>query len=504
MKHTFFDYYKMLFDKGLVSYCDLKDSENSTVTGICYNSSLSKEGCLFVCKGAAFKDEYLTDAINLGASFYIAEKKYPSAGEIPYIIVSDVRKALAAVSCLFFNYPSESLETFGVTGTKGKSTICLFIKRILDEYYDSIDQQPCGLISTIETFDGLTYGEAQNSTPESHELQRFMANGVACGVKAFAIEVSSQGIKQCRTDGISFGTGVFINIGYDHISPAEHSDFEDYFSTKLRLFDSCKRAVINISCEHQAQVMEKALSSVETIVTFGKTPEADVYFYDMEKKGTNTVFRCRTEAFDEVFELAVPGLFNAENAAAAIAATMHMGISPEIIRNALINTRIPGRMEMYTTKDGNLSVCIDYAHNTLSFETLIKSLREEFPGRKLIMVFGTPGGKALNRRKDLGIASGKLADFTYIASEDPNYEDPMQIALEVAAHIESVGGQYEILTNREQAITAAFKNAPSGSIIIVAGKGCESYTVVNGKTLPCRSDDEIARELVEEYDKLTV
>lgn len=504
MSKTFFDYYKLLFDKGLVSYCDLKDSENALVRSICYNSAVAKEGCLFICKGEAFKEEYLISAVESGASFYISEKKYSSCPDTPYIIVSDVRVALAEISGFYFNYPHLSLRTFGVTGTKGKSTVCLFIKRILDEHYAQQNENMCGLVSTIETFDGLTYGESLNSTPESYELQKYLANGVSAKLSSFAVEVSSQGIKQHRIGGIQFDTCVFLNIGYDHISPNEHTDFEDYFSTKLRIFEHCRRAVVNTDCDNAARILQCAIDNCEQVVTFGKTPTADVYVYDMSKRGNSTVFRCRTEQYDEEFSLSVPGFFNAENAAAAIAATLHLGVTAQSVRRALEDVSVPGRMEMYTTKNGAISICTDYAHNSLSFETLIGSLRNEFPGRKIIMVFGAPGGKALNRRKDLGTASGRLADHTYITSDDPNFEDAYEIASEIATHVKGAGGSYDIVIDREEAIKTAFKNAPSGSIIVLAGKGRQSYVVLHGKNVPYKRDDEIASELISEYDKLTL
>ena len=504
MAHTFFDYYKLLFDKGLVSYCDFYDCESTPVRSICYNSSNAKPGCLFVCKGESFKREYLISAIELGASFYISEKKYSINSDVPYIIVSDVRKALAEISNMFFNYPSRSLQTFAVTGTKGKSTVCLFIKQILDAHYASLNKAQCGMISTIETFDGLTYEESVNSTPESYELQRFLANGVCAKLEGFSVEVSSQGIKQCRIHGIEFDTGVFLNIGQDHISPNEHKDFEDYFSTKLRLFDQCKRAVVNTDCEFSDRILQNAVDNCDTVVTFGKTPASDVYVYDMSKSGSSTVFRCRTDDYDEEFTLSVPGFFNVENVAAAIAATMHLGISAQTVRKAIENVKVPGRMEMYSTKDNSIAICTDYAHNALSFETLITSLRAEYPGRRLLMVFGAPGGKALNRRRDLGTASGKLADHTYITSDDPNFEDPEQIAREIAVYVENAGGSYDIIVDREEAIRTAFKNAPAGSIIVLAGKGRQGYVVVNGSNVPYKRDDEIAVELIEEYDKLTL
>lgn len=262
--YTFEEYAKRLSDAGLLIK---KQGEfNGKIEFLCCDSKKAKNNTMFVCKGNHFKAEYLDKAVAAGAVCYVAEKEYTD--NIPFIIVSDVRAALAELSDMYYNSPWKELDITAVTGTKGKTTVIHYVKTLLDTHFAKTGQKPCGLVSTVEMFDGVNAEESVNSTPESIDLQKHFLACVDNGLKSVACEVSSQALKYHRVRCTRFKTGVFVNIGVDHISPVEHPDFEDYFASKLKLFSQCENAVINRGTDYYDRVLKEA-SMCKKITTFG-------------------------------------------------------------------------------------------------------------------------------------------------------------------------------------------------------------------------------------------
>lgn len=476
-----------------------EEIKNKNVELFTYDSREVKENTLFVCKGINFKKEFLDSALEKGAFAYISEIEYKEENK-PYIIVNDVRKALAVLSALYTNYPEKEINMIGITGTKGKSTTTYYIKYILDDYMEELKKKDTAIISSIDTYDGKTRSESVLTTPESLELYKHIRNAVDCNIENLVMEVCSQALKIDRVYGILYKIGIFLNISEDHISNIEHKDYEEYITSKLKLFDQTETAIVNLNTADLKRVMEAA-QKCKKIITFGNTENADVYGYNIRKEGINTVFNVRTKDFDEEILLTMPGLFNVENALAAIAVATELGVPYKNIYNGLKKAKASGRMEVYTDKNKQVVVIVDYAHNKLSFQKLYESTIKEYPKREIITVFGCPGNHAQNRRKDLGELSGKYSNMNYLTMEDPRNEDVEDICKEISVYIEKENGKYKIVPDRGQAIKQAIMEAKPNSVILITGKGNETVQYVKGKYVPCETDVEYAKKYLKELDE---
>lgn len=468
------------------------------VEDITYDSREVKENTLFICKGANFKEEYLEKSLNSGAIAYVAEEQYKKENK-PYIIVKNMRKVIAILAAFYTNYPQEKVNMIGITGTKGKSTTAYYIKYILDEYMKDLNKNETAIISSIDTYDGKSREEAVLTTPEPVELFKHIRNAVDSNIENLVMEVCSQALKIERVYGILYKIGVFLNISEDHISNIEHKDYEEYITSKLKLFNQTETAVINLNTDDLERVLESA-QKCKKIVTFGNTEKADVYGYNIRKEGMNTVFNVRTKYFDEEIILTMPGLFNVENALAAIAVVSELGVPYKNIYNGLKKARASGRMEVYSNKNREVIVIVDYAHNKLSFQKLYESTIKEYPKREIVTVFGCPGNHAQNRRKDLGELSGKYANMNYLTMEDPRNEDVEQICKEISVYVEKENGKYKIVPDRGQAIKEAIFEAKPNTVILITGKGNETVQYVKGKFVECLTDVEYAKKYLKELD----
>lgn len=477
-------YAELLEESGLLVRASVPDGA-AAIERITYDSRECVPLTLFACKGAAFRPEYLADAISRGAVCYVSQLEYQV--EAAALIVTDVRKAMALIADLFYGKAYRRLKLIGITGTKGKSTTAYYIKYILDEYLQSAGERPSAIISTIDVYDGRIMKDSHLTTPEAFELHRHFSNAVESGIRFFEMEVSSQALKYDRVDGVEFDAGVFLNISEDHISPAEHADFEDYFSSKLKLFSQCRLAVVNLDSDYPERILEAA-QVCRSVRTFGLYKEADVCGYDVRKVGDEIHFQVRTKEFDEEFALTMQGLFNVENALAAIAVCSQYGIPVEQMRQGLRKARSRGRMEGYRNEDGSILAIVDYAHNKLSFQKVYESIREEYPGRRVITVFGCTGGKALNRRAEMAQLAGKYSDRVYLTMDDPGWEEVHAISQEVEGYLENPACERFLIDDRGEAITAAIRDAEPGSVVLVAGKGHETVQKIRGECVPCKPD----------------
>mgnify|MGYP003301163989 FL=1 len=476
-------------------------NQNVMVENISYNSREVTQNTLFFCKGAHFKEQFLCDALNKGAVAYVSEKKYDVDAQC--ILVSDIRKSLYLSANFFYDNAWDKLNLIGITGTKGKSTTAYYIKYILDEYLKANGEKESGLASTLEIYDGIVRKPSTLTTPEPFELHKHFDNAVKSQTDFFTMEVSSQALKYGRTEGVHFKIGCYLNIGIDHISAVEHPDFEDYFISKMKLFTQCDTAIINLDSDLSERVVEYS-KSAKRVVTFStKNPQADIYGYNIHKDNSETVFSVKTDTFENEFRLSMPGLFNVENALCAIGVAYVFGISPDYIFNGLYKSKTAGRMETYESEDKKIAVIVDYAHNKLSFETIISSMRKEYTDRPISILFGCPGNKALIRRKDMGEVSGKMADFIYVTEDDPAEERIEDICNEIAGHIENVGGtgKYKIIHDRETAIKTAIEDVKDTAVIILAGKGAETHQKRGLVSEDYASDAVLAKRYLKEYDE---
>lgn len=473
--------------------------KEEVIENVTYDSRKVKENTLFLCKGSKFKIEYLENSLKSGAIAYVSEEQYKIEDK-PYIIVNNIRRAIAVLTSLYNNYPQKEINMIGITGTKGKSTTAYYIKYILDDYMKDLEKNETAIISSIDTYDGKSRQEAVLTTPEPEELFMHIRNAVDSNIENLVMEVCSQALKIERVYGILYKIGVFLNISEDHISNIEHKDYEEYFTSKLKLFEQTETAIVNLNTQDLDRVLEAAKKS-KKLITFGNTEDADVYGYNIRKEGMNTVFNVRTKDFDEEILLTMPGLFNVENALAAIAVTTELGVPYKNIYDGLKKARASGRMEVYSDKSQEVVVIVDYAHNKLSFQKLYESTIKEYPKREIITVFGCPGNHAQNRRKDLGELSGKYSDMNYLTTEDPRNEEPEDICKEISTYIKKENGKYKIILDREEAIKRAIFDAKPNSVILITGKGNETVQYIKGKYVECETDVQYAKKYLKELDK---
>ena len=451
-----------------------------------YNSKDIKPKTLFICKGKLFKSEYLKDGVERGVVAYISEDYYEDIDEdVAYIVVKDIREAMYIVSNLFYNFAWKNIKTVGLTGTKGKTTTTYYLKNVLDKYLN----KRCGIISTIDTYTGITDEESHLTTPEAPDLHRFFYETYKSDIPVLVMEVASQGYKVKRVNGVTFDIGVFLNISEDHISDAEHPNFEDYLNCKLEFMKNVKTAIINRNTDFYETVRESA-KNADKIITYGTDDTADYYISNIRKEGILTVFDVNHNGAIKTFKTKMQGRFNVENALAAIVVAKQLGVDDDSIAYGIANTEVKGRMNIFE-KDG-ITVIVDYAHNKLSFTKLYESLVLDYPGRKIISVGGGPGGKAYARRKDFGQIVGKYSDYIYLTAEDPQFEKVQDICSDIASYIEN--DKYEVVEDRKEAVLKALNNAKAGDIVVLLAKGEETYQKVRGVFTPYESDLKLARD----------
>ena len=489
------EYCKLLDGLGLLSGPLLSGpAPDRTVELVSCDSREVVPGTLFICKGAHFKPEFLAEAQRRGAFAYVAERVCPGI-KLPCVLVRDMRQAMARLAVKYYNDPSRRLKVIGITGTKGKSTTAYYLKDILDRY---LAPKRCGVISSIGTYDGVEEFESHLTTPEPLELQKRFANALSAGLEYVVMEVSSQALKYHRTLGTRFAAAAFLNIGTDHISPIEHPDFEDYFHSKLKLFAQADFSCVNLDGGHAREALEAARAACPTVFTFSRRdPAANVYGRDVRKVGGDILFQADGARLGGSYRLTMPGLFNVDNALAAIGLCQGLGLPPEPVREGLAAARAPGRMEVYTSGDGEVAAIVDYAHNRMSFGALFRSAREEYPGRRIVAVFGCPGKKAFDRRRDLGEVAGEYSDLVILTEEDSGEEDTLSICGEIAAH---VACRCRIEPNRGEAIRQAVLSCDRPSVLLITGKGAETRQKRGLEYVDTPSDVDYVRAFLREYD----
>lgn len=508
-KYKLKEYIQILKDNNqLIKIIDCDNTLETKVDKLSYSSNNVTEGTLFVCKGFGdnFKEEYLRDAINKGAFAYISEKKYDV--DIPCILIKNCFVSLSIVSDLYFDKVANKLKIIGITGTKGKSTTSYFLKYILDEYALANDKKDTAIISSIYTYDGKSTYKSKLTTPESYDLNQNLYNAYDSGIENVVMEVSSQALKLGRVYNLNYEVSAFLNISEDHIGPIEHPNFDDYLESKLRIFEKSKVSCINLDSSFSDKILSTAKKTNTKVVTFSiKDKGADVFGYNIHKSGLDTVFNVRYNDLDYEVTLTIPGLFNVENALAAIAIATNLGIEQKYIYLGLKKAKSAGRMEIYYSNDKKILSIVDYAHNKISFEKIFETTKKEYPDRKIIALFGCTGNKAQIRRKDLGEESGKNADYIYITADDPAFESVIQISNEVAKYVEKYTKNYEIIEDRSEAIKKAVEKVLSSDekyIILLLGKGNEIKQKVGSDYVPYFGDSQNIKKCIEEYEKSKV
>ena len=467
-------------------------SDEIEVTELINDSRKVTEGSVFVCISGAVSDghDYIEDVAEKGAAAVIVERPVEAPEGMTVIHVDDTRYALALMSAAYFGYPAEKLKVIGITGTKGKTTTTYMVKSILEGVGHKV-----GLIGTIEAIIGDKSIPANNTTPESYTIHQYFAQMLEAGCDCVVMEVSSQGLMLHRTAGIQFEIGIFTNLGEDHIGPNEHKDFEDYKRCKGILFTQCRLGIANVDDQWFEDVFRNATCKVET---YGFSEKADLRATNVQHIAAPGYLGVKYHVnglMDFDVEIDIPGNFSVYNSLTAIAVCRHFGVPVENIKAALKEAKVKGRVEMVKVSD-EFTMLIDYAHNAMSLESLLNTLRDYNPGR-IVTIFGCGGNRSKTRRYEMGEVSGRLADFTVITSDNPRFEEPQDIIDDIIVGMKKTDGKYIDICDRKEAIRYAIEHGQPGDIIVLSGKGHETYQEIKGVKYDM-DDRVLIREVLEE------
>jgi len=467
-----------------------------------FNTKNVVKDCLFVCiKGRNFDTHDVIDEIvKLGAKAVVVERDI-KRDDICVIKVDSTRAALARLSAAYFGHPAKKMKIIGITGTKGKTTSSHMLKKLLEQ------DAKVGLIGT----NGITVGDIHrstlNTTPESYELQKTFKECLDAGCEYVVMEVSSQAVMLKRIEGIKFYIGIFTNISPDHIGPDEHKDFTEYLMYKSLFFKQCEKTVVNADDEHSAYILEQSTSDEK--YEFGKRGDFVInninYISKKDFLGTSFCISCSNNVKDkyrisEVGDILVgiPGEFNVYNALSALSAAIICRVKPAVLQTALKDIKVNGRMEVaYSSHD--IKIIIDYAHNAISTESLIKTLRRYEP-KRLVVVFGSGGNRSKDRRYSMGEICGKMADFSVVTADNSRYEKTEDIIADIVEKLSATGGKYITVPDRKEAIFYAIENSKPGDIIAIIGKGHEDYQEIDGVRHHFL-DREVVEECLEKMDE---
>ena len=481
------------------------------IRGAACDSRSVEPGNLFVCKGAAFRPEFLVSALDTGAVAYLCDEAHAAelaavASGVPRLVARDLRPAMAYASAVAWGHPDRRLSVVGITGTKGKTTATYLLRSMID----ALGGEPCGYMGTHDVFDGLAHTSSVNTTPEAPDLWRHLANAVEAGLRYVVMEVSSQALKYDRTLGLHLSVGCFLNIGRDHISPVEHPTFEDYLESKLKLFSQSGVCVVNAETDHRGRVLAAAEQSGCPVVTYGLLPPADVWASDLRPCGTSMEFVAHTPGWSAPLAIPLAGAYNVSNALAGIACLRALGVPSAKAEAAcaagLPAAKVPGRMEVHQTADGLVTVVVDYAHNDMSYLEFFSAADAVWPKVHRTALFGVSGGKALNRYVELPSIASQHADLLILTSDDPGPVDPAELVHEISANV-APGVPFEEEPDREKAVDRAFalacERAAAGerSLVCLLGKGAEDSVLQAGVSVPIEPDTAHAARLVREYDE---
>ena len=474
-----------------LDYKVVAGSDNIEITELVNDSRKVVPDSAFVCISGAVSDghQYVKDVAEKGAAAVIVEKDVEVPEGLTVIKVENTRYALALMSAAYFGYPAEKLKTIGITGTKGKTTTTYMVKALLEEAGHKV-----GVIGTIEVVIGEKHIPVNNTTPESYDIHSYFRQMAEEDCDVVVMEASSQGFKLDRTAGILFDYGLFTNLSPDHIGPNEHKDFAEYLSCKAKLFQQCKYGYANLDDEHFAEITKNATCQIET---FGLNEKADLVAYDValtrDRDFLGVDFDLKG-TYEGRISCGVPGTFNVHNALGAICIAGHMGVTVEQMNKALRHFSVKGRVQIVPT-GYDYTLIIDYAHNAVALESILNTLRAYDPPR-LISLFGCGGNRSKLRRYEMGEVSGKLADFTIITSDNPRFEEPQAIIDDILTGMKKTDGEYISIIDRREAISYAMHHAQPGDIVVLAGKGHETYQEIKGKKYHM-SEEEIVQDVLD-------
>jgi len=475
--------------KGLELEAEIPDIE---VADVKYNSRLVEKGDAFVANRGAKTDGniYIGDAVRAGASVIISET--PWQGEAPCVVVPDSRAALSAMSANYFGRPSERAKVIGVTGTNGKTTTTYMLKAIIEAAGGKV-----GLIGTNQHMIGDKVLESHNTTPESYELHKMFAQMLEQGVDYIIMEVSSHSLALHRVDDVAFDVGVFTNLTQDHLD--FHRTMDEYLKAKTRLFNLCTAGVINADDPASRYIMENSTSSNFTFSV--ERNDADVMAKNLRLRASGVDFELLTRDGIRRIETRIPGKFTVYNALGSITCAMTLGIPLDTIAEALSRCEgVKGRVEVVPLGT-DYTVIIDYAHTPDGIVNVLSAARGFCRGR-LIALFGCGGDRDRTKRPKMGRAACELADYCVITSDNPRTEDPDAIIADILEGIKDAKCGYKVITDRSDAIEYALSIARKDDVIVLCGKGHETYQILKDRTIHY-DEREVLRERLEKIRNRT-
>lgn len=478
-------------------------------SGIVWDSRNVGPGDLFIAVIGNGTDghKYIENAVKSGASVIVCDNvqkemsdddliKLAEEYDVTIVSIDDTRTGMAKIAANMYDHPERKIELYGITGTKGKTTSAFMVHEIMQRA--GVDT---GLMGTVCSMMGDKKIPADHTTPEAPVTYEFLGSLADAGYKDCVMEVSSLGLKLKRNYGMRYKAACFTNLYNDHIGGIEHPDMEDYFNSKLMIFDTAEYGVINADCDRFDEIMDYASKRCR-VITYGIDNDADIMAEDMKSdskggvNGTSFVLNIGGDRFD-VF-VPIPGKFNVYNALCALACTHVAGIDAETACRSIEYVRVPGRFQPVANKLG-VNVLVDYAHNGEALANVIATAKEFTEGR-VITLFGCGGNRPPERRFEMGRISSEMSDVTIITSDNPRMEEPMSIIDDILASVNKTSAQYEVVPDRKEAILRAVSFATAGDTVIIAGKGHEDYQEIKGVKYPF-DDYTVASECIAQIEK---
>ena len=448
------------------------------ISGISYNSKLTKPGDVFVAITGFQTDghKYIPNAVENGAACIVCERPQENL-DIPHVVVENSRKALAEMSCNFYGNPTKKFNLIGVTGTNGKTTVTYLVKSILEANGEKV-----GLMGTNKNMIGDREYHTERTTPESLELQQFFDDMVKEDCTYGIMEVSSHSLELYRVYGCNYKVGAFTNLTQDHLD--FHGDMENYFLAKSKLFDMCDTGVVNADDMYGTRLCAK-----ENCMSYGIKNGA-LMAENIEYGDKGVKFDCGNMKID----LGIPGVFSVYNALTAIGICKACGISDEVIESALNSAKgVKGRAEIVDCgKD--FTLLIDYAHTPDGLENILESVKKFAKGR-VVVVFGCGGDRDKTKRPKMGRVAGRIADFCIVTSDNPRSEEPDAIIRDILEGMNDAIAEYVVVENRRDAIEYAIKRARKDDVIVLAGKGHEDYQILKNETIHF-DEREVIKEIL--------
>lgn len=470
-----------------VEVTDIIGNPQLSVTGVAYDSRTIKPGNLFVCISGFETDGhiYAPSAIEKGAAAVIAEKDLSELG-VTCIIVKDSRRALAQLSANYYDHPYKKFGLIGITGTNGKTTTTYLVKSVLEAMGKKV-----GLIGTNQNMIGTEIIPTARTTPESLELMQLFAKMAEKEVDYVVMEVSSHSLALSRVSSCYFEVGAFTNITQDHLD--FHKDMAEYLDAKGILFSLAKNGVINADDSSADRLRQ--LSECENLISYGINNDCDICASDIQLKEDGVYFTISYKGEKYNVELGIPGQFSVYNAMTALGclamAGIPMGQAVECLKKA---RGVKGRVELVETgKD--YSVIIDYAHTPDGLLNVIETIRGFAKGR-IITLFGCGGDRDKTKRPKMGKIASEMSDLSIVTSDNPRTEDPLSIIEDILPGVKEGKGEYVVIPNRFEAIEYALNNAKANDIILLAGKGHETYQILADRTITF-DEREIVRKLLD-------